>query len=346
MSLWQHTGRAAAAGALGSAAVILLATPASAKGGGGSGSSKRAICTAAVSAYKDAVEQSKAGHLRDARASLATCMQATVCGGLVPKCKAFSDKLAEKMSSVIPVVVDQSGAPLLDVQVKLDDQLVTSHLDGMAVLVDPGPHEFAFANDKGVFATQKVLVLEGQRDRAVTVTIAGQSVPAVVTLGGASPAPATPEARTAPVAKQGSESGDEHSAGKEPSEPTQSGSAHGTGREWAMPRSPVPYIVGGVGVVGLVAGGVLTAWGNSDTTQLENTCKPNCSATSNDHVKALYVAADVSFGVGAAALAVTTFLVATSHKSEGDDNKPARTGVLVDVAPTRSGAMATVSGSF
>jgi hypothetical protein len=309
--------------------------------------SKKTICTPAAVAYKEAVEQNKEGHPREARASLATCMEATACAGLLPRCKALYEKIGEHMSSVIPVVLDAGGAPLLDVQVKVDGQVLASHIDGMAVLVEPGAHDFTFSNAQGgVIATQKVLVLEGQRDRAVTVTVGGQSQ---ATAASAPPPPrpapqaAAPEPKPEPVEPKVAEP--EKPAAEEPAAPNAHAETE-AGRRWGMPKSPFPYLLAGVGAAGVAAGVVLTVWGNKDTTDLENSCSPNCKPTSLDHVKGMYVGADIALGAGAAALVVSTFLFATSHTTEGSVTPPPHEALKVDVHPTRSGAFASVSGSF
>ncbi len=337
MSQTQFRRRTASVGALGTAAVLLWSGSAAAKSPP-AGPSKRAVCTAAVGAYKQAVEESKAGHVRDAITSLASCIEATACTGLVPKCTALSTKLAEKMSSIVPVVLDEKGTPVLDAQVQLDGRVVCSRLDGLAVLVEPGAHDVTFSNDKGVIGTQKVLVLEGQRDRPVTFTIVGQAGSAVAaappTLPAAHPKPAPEESPGQPSDKTAANEAavESHSEVK--------------GRAWAMPKSALPYVLGGVGLAGLAAGGLLNFWGNKDTSDLENTCNPNCKPASLDHVKTMYVAADISLGVGAAALAVTTFLFATSHSAESGEKPATREGLRVVVDPTPSGGFASVSGAF
>jgi len=222
--------------------------------------------------------------------------------------------------------------------------MLASHIDGMAVLVEPGAHDFTFTNAQGaVLATQKVLVLEGQRDRPVSVTVGGKSqVAAASPPPPASKAEAKPEPEPAPAAP-------EKTADQEKPAPEESPAAHvesSGDQRWSMPKSAFPYVLGGLGLAGVAAGTVLTVWGNKDNTDLENTCSPSCKSTSLDHVKTMYVAADISFGVGAAALAVSTFLFATSHSTEGSVKPAPRDALMVDVHPTQSGAFASVSGSF
>jgi hypothetical protein len=58
----------------------------------------------------------------------------------------------------------------------------------------------------------------------------------------------------------------------------------------------------------------------------------------------LYVASDISLGIGVAALATSVVWFLTSQPSK--DKSQAKTSYRLDVQPTRSGGVAAVSGSF
>jgi hypothetical protein len=64
-----------------------------------------------------------------------------------------------------------------------------------------------------------------------------------------------------------------------------------------------------------------------------------------NRVRNLYLGADVSLGVGVAALGTATYLLL---KSDSGPEKPAEQSAsyVVDVAPSRSGVFASVSGVF
>jgi hypothetical protein len=73
----------------------------------------------------------------------------------------------------------------------------------------------------------------------------------------------------------------------------------------------MPYLLATVGVAG-IGGFVLgTSWGRRDNAALDS-CSPNCPQTSVDHVKRLYLAANVSLGIGAAALSSAALVWAIS----------------------------------
>ena len=311
--------------------------------------SKRAICAPAYSAYKTAQAEEKAGHMRAARDALQTCAQVTSCAGLAPKCSTRYAELGAQMPSVVPVVTDSAGVPRTDIQVKVDGELLTSELNGKGVAVEPGVHEFSFATDHGVFATQKVMIVEGQHDRVLSVVLPGPGAPTKPSpVAVTTPSPAAAETNTAAETANadGKPSHEETETEKStramvapaPSPDRESPTA----RPWTMPRSAFPYVLGGAGLAAVAGGVLLTIWGQQDNSSLESRCKPACDPSSVDHIRTLYIAADLSFGVGAAALAVTTWLFAKSHA----ENAPGSTAMRIDVHPTASGAVASVSGTF
>ncbi len=105
----------------------------------------------------------------------------------------------------------------------------------------------------------------------------------------------------------------------------------------------MPYLLGTLGIAGLGGAGLLTYWGRKDNEQLAR-CAPDCSQGSVDHIKKLYLAADVSLGVGAAALATSVIWFIASPSSK---EKPASQATYrFDVQPTPTGGFAAVSGRF
>ena len=104
----------------------------------------------------------------------------------------------------------------------------------------------------------------------------------------------------------------------------------------------MPYVLGAVGLVGLGGAGLLTYWGRRDNDLLAG-CRPNCPKESLDHIRTLYIASDVSLGVGAAALTtgLVWFLVSGPSKEE-----PRAPAYRFDVQPIASGSFATFTGSF
>jgi hypothetical protein len=337
MSRSRFSTGAVVASVLGAVVVLGAATPASA--GDAPKKKMSAACTAATASYRRAVESQRAGRLRDAVDSYRECEEST-CANLSQACATKSMQLCASMPSVVPLVTDEQGAPKVDVEVKMDQATLTSHLDGKGIPVDPGVHEFTFADQGKVFATQKVMIVEGQRNRAIAVSLRGDKV------ADASPAPtdapgaaSSASEKATPAPKQATESVSADSS----SEKTDTGSDVEIRRKRLGP-SPWAWTMGGVAVAGVAAGALLTVWGNRDNDKLSQ-CSPACPSTSITHIKTLYVASDVSYGVGALAAGVAVWLFATPRYAEEKVTTP-RTSYTFDVHPTPSGAFGSIAGTF
>jgi hypothetical protein len=325
---------------VGACGVAMLLSTSSA--GAAEKASKKAVCTPAYAAYKAGQEQEKAGHLRAARDSFQTCAQVTSCTGLAPKCGVKYSELASQMPSVVPVVTDEAGSPRVDVQVKVDGETLCSQLDGKGLPVEPGVHEFSFSTERGVFATQKVMIVEGQRNRPITVSMRPTgAVATTAPVDTAATSPAAVEIKPAASAKMVA---DEPASDSEPAVASAPAAAVSAA---PLPRkgpSTLTYVFGAAGIVGLGAGAALTFWGKKDNDALSQ-CKPSCSPASVDHIRTLYIASDISLGVGAAALGVAAVLYATTSRS-GEQPTAPKAAYSVDVHPVQSGAVASVSGAF
>jgi hypothetical protein len=290
-------------------ALLLCALPARGQ------SSRRPDEHACAVALKNAEEREQAGHLREAKDDFLTCAQSTCSSLLRQECTTRFLQLHADIPSIIPVVTDHTGAPRVDVQVRMDGALMVARLDGRALPIDPGVHEFSFSADGQVFATQKILVVQGERNRALSVSLAPD-------FGKARKEAAAGDARDAAVAAV-------------------VGRQAPSGPRLRVPR--LTYVLGGAGLASLGAGALLTYWGRRDNDALAG-CSPDCPPGSVNHIRNLYVASDVAFGLGLAALAAGTWVYWRSQSPDAgavERNTPG-----LDVRATRSGAVALVSGRF
>jgi hypothetical protein len=254
---------------------------------------------------KRAAELEDAGWLREAREMYRRCM-VPACGSMERTCGIAVIRLDGEIPSVTPVVSDIAGVPVTDVEVTMDGQPFAQTLDGRALAVDPGVHAFVFRRGGVVFATRKVMIVQGQHG------------PLSVSYQPGWPPPGRAESATEP----------------EPAEPPK-------------PRSTLetvlPYAALGLGVLGVGTGALFTYWGKTDNDQLAK-CSPNCSAGAVAHVNNMYVAADVSFGVGVAALGAGAVLWFVQRANS--PATPTSTGYLLDVHPSPNGAYAAIGRSF
>ena len=289
------------------------------------------------------------GHLREARDALVGCGKA-VCGRAIQHaCSVRYTRIEAEIPSIVPLATDERGMPVVDVEVSVDGQRLTSRLDGVALWVDPGLHEIAFTREGGEPVIQQVMIAQGQRNRTISV-----SLPAVDSV----------KSRSGMKEHASKEMMDKEMMDKEMMDKEMDSSAVDTDPATPAnssinpddaafiesvtisPSSSGPgagtYVLAGTGVLAIIAGGLLTSWGRRDNASLSE-CTPFCKEESLAHIRRLYVAADISFGVGAAALATSIWLFASSFR--GSD-RPDPEFLGVDIQPVQSGAFASVSGRF
>jgi hypothetical protein len=295
-----------------------------------------ASCVAATGASKAATEAERSGKLREARKDWQACID-SACGSISQSCATHLTTLESWMPSVVPVVNDASGDPKVDVEVEMDGEVLTTQLDGHGLPVEPGLHEFTFTADGKTLGTEKVLVAKGQRNRVIALSLRDEASER----RRAAPPPA--ETKTEGNADKGAATRNESS---EETTPARSRVDLDGPPEPVRSRTPSAWawVFGGVGVAGLASGALLTYWGRHDNDQLSR-CSPLCPKSSVDHIRTLYIASDITAGIGAASALASIWLFASALGSRGE--APHRdSAYTVDVHPTRSGGFASVSGHF
>src|SRR5882724_2202806 len=111
------------------------------------------------------------GHLRQARETYESCSKA-ICSPVVRQdCTTRYAQLAHDIPTIVPLVTDEAGTPLVDVQVTMDGAPIASRLDGRSIAVDPGMHEFSFSTASGVLLTQQIMIVQGQRNQPIAVAV-------------------------------------------------------------------------------------------------------------------------------------------------------------------------------
>ncbi|HXI56984.1 MAG TPA: hypothetical protein VNO55_13045 [Polyangia bacterium] len=304
-----------------------------------------------MATYKNAQRRAHAGRLREAKDLMMKCASASCGSFLLHACTSRYTQLDADIPSVVPLVADGSGQPLADVQVVMDGQLLTDKLDGHALPVDPGRHEFSFIVRGENIDTQTLLIATGQRNRPLSTALpaTGEASHRKSTVAAAAPPPAPePSPKAAPPLP------DEED--EEPSADAPEKSAAADEDEHPAPRrrakkhvaessgtSAFAYVFGVTGLAGLGGAALLTYWGRKDNQMLAG-CSPNCLPASVQHVHRLYQGADVSLGVGVASLLISTWIFIASGSSS---EKPGREEAMrfnVHAGPT--GTFATMAGTF
>src|SRR5579859_1272577 len=121
--------------------------------------------------YNDGLELEDQGKLLRAREVLLSGAKARCIAPVRQACRRRYDQLAAEIPSVVPIAMTEEGDPLDDVQVAIDNQIVASRLDGRSLQLDPGLHEFAYSVDGKVVAAEKIMIVQGQRNRPISITI-------------------------------------------------------------------------------------------------------------------------------------------------------------------------------
>lgn len=290
------------------AAVLALALPARADDG------QKAECAAA---YEKAQEHRTAGRLIAAEAALTLCA-AEACPAFVKSdCAQWLTEVQREVPTVQFEVKGPTGDQVTAVRVFVDGELLLEELGDEPVPLDPGDHELRFEIEGAKPATRQVLVRQGHKDRVVQVSFAADPAPASTVEPPAEPSPAAadPTESAEPSAEPG-------------------------------PLRPYAWIAGGVGGAALVSWGVFAALGSSQQSDLESTCKPNCSSSEVDSVRTKYLIADVSLITGIVGLGAGVALYVLSQPGDpapaGDQGRALR----FDVGALPGGGFGAVGGRF
>lgn len=284
---------------------------------------------ACMGAYRKAQELERDAHLLRAKEAMLTCAKPACGAALAGECASRYAQLGTEIPSVVLLAEDDTGAPVVDVQVTMDGAPVASKLDGRAISLDPGLHEFAFGTGRGAIV-QSVLIAQGQRNRSISVSLRGKEALQSLQAQSAQSAQSAQKTVSAPPTAQPVV----QSSTAETAPPEVSSGGPGV----------LPYVLGGVGAAGIGGFFLFNAWGNSDNKALAQ-CSPNCSQSSVDHIQKMYLAADISLGVGLASLGAATYFYLSSMNST-EEKAPKRSAYMIGVQPTPSGFFASASGSF
>ena len=293
---------------------------------------------ACVESYYKAKESIQAGRLIEVKEPLGKCARA-VCGSfLKQECTKLYVQMDADVPSVVPIVVDApAGGAGAAFEVRMDGELLTSKLDGLPIPVNPGWHEFTFSTGDRIFATQKILIAQGQRNRAISVSQGPPDKNAAV--AGAGIPTKAPHAKEVALEETDSES--EKVAPAPLKRKARVAEAQPeAGASW------VAYALGGVGLVGVGSAGLFTYWGRQDNSALRSSCSPDCNPASVHHIRMMYLAADISGATGVVALVASTWLFLNSRGTEERSSSQMARLRMLDVRPTASGAYATVGGTF
>ncbi|WP_437518023.1 hypothetical protein [Sorangium sp. So ce1099] len=337
---------------------------------------------ACAAAYERAQGLRRDGKLIAAREALIACSQPTCPAAAVADCGPWLAEVEKSLPSVVIAARDAGGRERLDVRVLVDGRLLAAALDGKALPVDPGPHTFRYEPAGGPAVEERVLIREGEKNRAITVFL------------GAPPAggPSSPRPLAAPAASA-SPSRAPHAPPAAPAlaapaaPPLAAPAAPALAAPAAPPLAapplaapplaapplaapplaaprlaapaappltapaeppavpPLAWAAGGVGVAGLGVFAVVGALSLDAEAELRATCAPRCPGDDVRAIRVQHAVADVGLGVGVVALGAAAWLYLT--RPAAATPPPARASALRPaLRPLAAGASAGVEGAF
>ena len=127
--------------------------------------------TSCVAAYKDADAMAKTGKLREAKTTMLKCTPASCGSNLRRECARRVSEFEADIPTIIPIVMNEDGQPVTGIEVSMDGEPLSNQADGRAFAVDPGQHVFSFKSDRGVLANYKTMIIQGQRNRTIEITL-------------------------------------------------------------------------------------------------------------------------------------------------------------------------------
>jgi hypothetical protein len=204
------------------------------------------------------------GELRAARALLVKCA-AAACPGIIRKdCSEWLEEVDRKMPSITPRARDAAGRDQIDVRLLEGDEVLATRLDGRAIAIDPGPRRLRFERAGSPPVEEAIIVREGEKNRPIDIVLG--------------PAPGAPE-KTPPAP---------------PSAPPGSGSG------FRIPTAS--WILGGVALAGAGSFVFFGLRAKQDVDDMRTSCAPSCDPSRVDAARRDALIANISLGVGAAAL--------------------------------------------
>lgn len=244
-------------------------------------------------------------HIRAAREALRGCSKAICPSAIRADCSEWLIAADKAAPSVVFSARTRAGDQA-EARVFMDGELIATRLDGKAIDVDPGEHVFRFELPPYAPVEQRVIILEGEKARVLSVTF-----------------------------------GDAADASLLPPDPGLAGKT----AEERRPVPAAVYALGGVALagVGLFTGFAIA--GTSERSSLLSRCAPFCSDEEVRPVELKFLIADIALGTGVVAAGSAAVLFALRPTVKGPAPSTAR-AMSLSVDPTASGVMVRWGGAL
>ncbi|MGD0530181.1 MAG: hypothetical protein ABSE49_33915 [Polyangiaceae bacterium] len=267
-----------------------------------------------LAANESSISHRNEHKLREARAQLLVCAAASCPGEVRNACLRRATAVNAAMPTIVFEAKDGLGNDLTAVSVSMDGQRLLDKLDGIAMELDPGPHQLTFEMTGRPAITRTIVLNEGEKDRREQVVFANaeeppkmvpvEPPPAQAPAPPVAPLPVPPPA--APAAPWVSSSRPEVERGSSTS-----------GGYWTWLRT-TGVVAAGAGVLGMGIGGLV---GLSARSEFEKAEGETGTPRINDSASAVRGgnAATAVVGVGAvvATVGLLVWLLAPSETTAG-----------------------------
>lgn len=149
--------------------------------------SAKEVKEACVSAYERAQDLRRTGKLVEAREALITCSQAACPSAATVDCTRWLGEVEQSLPSVVVSAHDARGHEVTDLRVLVDGSPLPAAPSGLATPIDPGVHTFRYESSLGPAIEERVTIREGEKNRAVSVTLGPAPSPAAANAPSPSP---------------------------------------------------------------------------------------------------------------------------------------------------------------
>lgn len=253
-----------------------------------------------------------AGELLKAREQFLQCSREACPPVVRTSCNRWLAEVDELMPSVVVRASDATGSDITDGTASIDG--VSYPLDGKTIPLNPGKHVVVVQSRDGARVEKKVLLAAGEKSRLIELHLSPSGAPA----------------GEVPGATGTSSVGASHPTTAE---------APRADRKASIPTGT--WVLGGVSVVAL---GSFAFFGLSAKSELNKlkVCSPYCTDKQTQTGRNDALVADISLGVGVAALAgAVVWALVAKPEPEG-----AATAAHLSIAPTPHGGVAAWSTVF
>jgi hypothetical protein len=241
---------------------------------------------ACVGAAEEGQRLRKEGHLVSARDKLLVCASLECPAVVSQDCTGWLGEVQRSLASVTVQAHDAKGEALSDVKVLLDGAELSERAPTAAIDVDPGDHVFRCERAGYGSDEERVHLSEGERASVIDCRLT----------------PSAPLSQNEPAKLR---------VDSKVFEPIPAPLTHRGGLPW------LTWPLAGVGVAGMASFAYFGLSAESDQNALRRTgCAPYCELSKVDPIRTKFLIADISLGVGAAALVATALVILLRHDSE------------------------------